>query len=190
MTRKTSANNNELCGPEPGFLRVWPPLTSEGHPENKPWPKEKGAGRKWREHKEGAGKEQVCPDLRENGTEPPLSGTSGIVFVTISNLDAWGLWIREEKVGKDPPETVSALTSEYSEVLLCKLPSQALRDREFPLPVSWNTQSWNPPNCAVRKFKQPRGRSKWRGTKDPDEQPQLSSLSRGSTNLSARNKPF
>lgn len=81
-----------------------------------------------------------------------------IAFVTMSNLDAWGLWVTEGKEGKDPPKAVCALTNEYngSVVMQVTKPASTSCFLEYPI--------LEPSYCAVRKSKQPMKRSTWRGT--------------------------
>ena len=58
-------------------------------------------------------------------------------FVTISNLEALGLWVRERQAGEDSLEPHSALTNRVQR----KFQAQALKDGQLSFPVSWNTQS-------------------------------------------------
>lgn len=112
-----------------------------------------------------------------------------MAFVTMSNVDAWGLWVREEKVGKDPPQAACALTNEYNEVLLYKLLSQALRDWQLPLPVSWNTHSWNPANCC-EEIQAAHGKVYMERNQRPCPTALAKLPVNSSTNLLAMNEPF
>lgn len=57
--------------------------------------------------------------------------------MTISNLDARGLWVREGQAGEDALEPRSALTNGVQR----QFQAQALKDGQLSLPVSWNTPS-------------------------------------------------
>lgn len=74
---------------------------------------------------------------RFKGAETHLSMHSGMEFVTISNLEALSLWVRERQAGEDSLEPHSALTNRVQR----KFQAQALKDGQLSFPVSWNTQS-------------------------------------------------
>ena len=95
-----------------------------------PW-REGGQQGKGREHKKGAGEEEVCP---------PLSGKRGTELVAISNLDAPGLWVREGHVGKDYPRACMCSDQWYT-MKCCRasFQGQASRDWHLSLPVAWIT---------------------------------------------------
>ena len=69
---------------------------------------QKGKGR---EHKEGQGRSESAQIQR--GRDTPLTAKSGMEFVTISNLDALGLWDRQGQAGEDSLELTLLCPTEY-----------------------------------------------------------------------------
>ena len=68
---------------------------------------------------------------RFKGAETHLSMHSGMEFVTISNLEALSLWVRERQAGEDSLEPHSALTNRVQR----KFQAQALKDGQLSFPV-------------------------------------------------------
>lgn len=87
-----------------------------------------------------------------------------IAFVTISNLDAWGLWVREGKEDKDPPKAVCALTNEYNGSVAMQVTKPGLKRLAASTSCFLEYPILEPSYCAVRKSKQLMKRSTWRGT--------------------------
>lgn len=95
---RDSTSQKELDGSELGSSEVCPPLRTQGQPRSKLWPKERGPKGKGKEHKKGQVRSEPA---QTQGADTLLSGKSGTEFATISNLDAWGLWVREGQAGED-----------------------------------------------------------------------------------------
>ena len=62
-------------------------------------------------HKEGQGRSESAQIQR--GRDTPLTAKSGMEFVTISNLDALGLWDRQGQAGEDSLELTLLCPTEY-----------------------------------------------------------------------------